>query len=290
MKSETMNLDIIRTFVKVGQAGSIKNAAANLKMDPSNVSRHIKALEEELNTKLIQSGVRGKVIFTDDGRKVLEEYEKAYNLLLLVEKELGQRKTVNSGKISIGCNRDLEISHLLPNIKKFKEKYPNIVIKVINSNTKELYEQLRKYAIDFAIIKKVKQNDKNSGFSGLQFQNLFSDKWCFVYNPKFYSNVNIEEESIIAPISTSPERELLNGYVNEKKIKINIKYEIQSGEHILEYVKEGLGVGFVSESLVKDVETLEKIELEDKDSLDINLVYIPETLSTAAKRFLELLK
>ena len=48
-----MNLDYIRTFVVVGQSKDYKDAANKLKIDYTNVSRHIKALESLMETKLI---------------------------------------------------------------------------------------------------------------------------------------------------------------------------------------------------------------------------------------------
>ena len=38
----SMNLDLIRTFVIVGQSKDFNDAASKLKIDPTNVSRHIK--------------------------------------------------------------------------------------------------------------------------------------------------------------------------------------------------------------------------------------------------------
>lgn len=46
MNTQFMNLDLIRTFVIVGQTKDLSETASKLKLDLTNVSRHIKALEE----------------------------------------------------------------------------------------------------------------------------------------------------------------------------------------------------------------------------------------------------
>ena len=45
MECETMNLDLVRTFVRTVRAGSLKEASLKTGMDVSNISRHIKSLE-----------------------------------------------------------------------------------------------------------------------------------------------------------------------------------------------------------------------------------------------------
>ena len=151
LNTQSMNLDLIRTFVIVGQSKDLSDASSKLKIDKSNVSRHIKALEGLMGTKLIKKNSKNYIELTEDGKLLFEGYEKAYNLLFLTEKSFRQNKNLNSGKISIGISSDLEISLLNDKIISFKDKYPDTSFKIINLPSKELYEKLIHYSQYFLL-------------------------------------------------------------------------------------------------------------------------------------------
>ena len=68
LNTQSMNLDLIRTFVIVGQSKDLSDASSKLKIDKSNVSRHIKALEGLMGTKLIKKNSKNYLM---DLRKLI---------------------------------------------------------------------------------------------------------------------------------------------------------------------------------------------------------------------------
>ena len=145
LKTQTMDLDYIRTFVVLGQSKTKKEAAQKLGIDSSNVSRHINSLEKILNTKLIGGDDRSGVFFTKDGKFFFEKYEKFYNGILLAEKEYMQTKDVNSG-----INPEID-EYVLNKINSFKMKYPNVAVKIVSLPTNELFEKLLQAGIDIVV-------------------------------------------------------------------------------------------------------------------------------------------
>ena len=284
MECESMNLDLVRTFVRTVQAGSLKEASLKTGMDVSNISRHIKSLESILQTKLLQKK-HGVVSLTEDGKIIYDEYEKAYNLLFLAEKKLLQKRSVNSGKLSIGCLGNLEKTYLLEYIRKFNGRYPNVAIKVISGSSKEMYKKLEQYSIDLVL----DYADIIEKDSEINTKKLFDAKYCLVYNPKFFPN-NIDLANVPIIVSSSKtERNVLNKYAMDNNINFNIKYEISNSDHIIEYINKGLGVGFVLEKAVEDT-NLEKIELPDIYTSEVAVSYVKNNLSESGKTFLEILK
>ena len=76
-------LAALRLFVTVAEAGSLSAAGRKLGMPLSTVSRHLKALEEELDTRLITRTTR-RLTLTESGRayaatcrQVLDELDDA---------------------------------------------------------------------------------------------------------------------------------------------------------------------------------------------------------------------
>lgn len=149
LNTQSMNLDLIRTFVIVGQSRDYNDAASKLNMDRSNVSRHIKTLEELMETKLINKNAKNYIELTEDGKVLFDGYEKAYNLLFITEKTYLQNKDLNSGKISIGISSDIESKFLIDKIIDFKKKYADTAFKTINLPSKNLVEKLSHYTLGF---------------------------------------------------------------------------------------------------------------------------------------------
>ena len=101
----------------------------------------------------------------------------------------------------------------------------------------------------------------------------------------------LENEHIILPISRSSLRKNLNKCFNESNVNINPILEFQTEELIIEAVRRNLGVGYVVKSAIQylvDAKILDYIEIEENlPKMEINLVYINNYLTNAAKLFIQ---
>lgn len=279
-----MNLDLIRTFVIVGQSKDFADAASKLKIDQTNVSRHIKSLENLMGTKLIKKNSKNYIELTEDGKTLFEGYEKAYNLLFITEKTFKQSKDLNSGKISIGIAEDLEISMLNDKIESFKKDYPNGAFKIINLSTKDLFEKLYHYNIDFVIDEKIDNYVKSNEISMLD---LYKEEYCLAYlKDKFnIKNLNdIKGIPLILPINAKKERKYFEELLLKNKIEKKLSIETASYESGLDYAKRGLGVALLPISLAK---TTDLQFLNIPISKEIAIAYIEKNLSPSSKEFLK---
>ena len=279
-----MNLDLIRTFVIVGQSKDFADAASKLKIDQTNVSRHIKSLENLMGTKLIKKNSKNYIELTEDGKTLFEGYEKAYNLLFITEKTFKQSKDLNSGKISIGIAEDLEISMLNDKIESFKKDYPNGAFKIINLSTKDLFEKLYHYNVDFVIDEKIDNYGKANEISMLD---LYKEEYCLAYlKDKFnIKNLNdIKGIPLILPITAKKERKYFEELLLKNKIEKKLSIETASYESGLDYAKRGLGVALLPISLAK---TTDLQFLNIPISKEIAIAYIEKNLSPSSKEFLK---
>lgn len=284
LKTQSMNLDYIRTFVIVGQSKDLTDAASKLNIDPTNVSRHIKALEEIMQTKLLNRNQKTFEL-TEDGKKLFEGYEKAYNMMLLAEKTYTQSKSLNSGKLTIGISPEMELGFANDKIKNFKSKYPNVVVKIITLPTQELYEKLSQFYVDFIIDTPVNNFKKSSN---IKVKELFLDQYCIAYSPQYFkielnSIKDLMDLPLILPITSKTERKMFDELVKKENISKNLSLEIDNYESIMDYIDSGLGFGLVPKRYITDNEykTLD-IDLNK----EIIIAYIPENLSESAKMLL----
>ena len=283
LNTQSMNLDLIRTFVIVGQSKDFNEASSKLSIDHTNVSRHIKALENLMGTKLIKKNSKNYIELTEDGKALFDGYEKAYNLLFITEKTFLQNKDLNSGKISIGIANDVELDLLSSKIANFKKNYFNTAFKIVSLPVKELYEKLSDYNIDFVIDEKLELK-KSSGIVNID---LYKEKYCLVYLDSKYNIAklsDLDNVPLILPVSSKGERKLFENLLQQNNITRNLSVETSNYIASIDYAKKGLGVALVPQRLAKDI-TLKQFNIELSKQIAIS--YVEENLSPSSKAFLK---
>lgn len=283
LNTQSMNLDLIRTFVIVGQSKDFNDAASKLKIDATNVSRHIKTLEQLMGTKLINKNAKNYIELTEDGQILFDGYEKAYNLLFITEKTYLQSKDLNSGKISIGISADIESTVLIDKIVSFKGKYSDAAFKTINLPSKDLVEKLSHYTLDFVIDEKSDNYKKSSGVKSID---LYEEKYSLVYNKGNFSIndiTDLKDVPMILPVSTKKERKIFDNFLDKNNLTKKLSIETSNYLSAIEYVKRGLGVALIPTNMIDS-----KLEHFDIDITKvITLSYIENNLSPLSIEFLK---
>lgn len=145
-----MDIKELEYFKTIVECGSILKASKELHIAQPPLSRMIKNLELELNTKLFE---RGKTLTLLPAGKIL--YEKTLNILSLrddtireIELQKNEEKIINIGVVSsatnILYNNSLELFH---------KDYPDIKLNISEANTYQLMELLNHKVIDLAIVR-----------------------------------------------------------------------------------------------------------------------------------------
>jgi LysR family transcriptional activator of dmlA len=124
-----LDLNDIRTFVAVTQAGTLSGAARDLGLPTSTVSRAITRLETALGLLLVQRSPRGFLV-TDAGKEYLHSCKRALRALRdggeLMEKHRGNP----GGLIRVSCPITMARDLLAPILKDFLEAYPHLRIEI----------------------------------------------------------------------------------------------------------------------------------------------------------------
>lgn len=283
LNTQSMNLDLIRTFVIVGQSKDFNDAASKLKIDATNVSRHIKTLEQLMGTKLINKNAKNYIELTEDGQILFDGYEKAYNLLFITEKTYLQSKDLNSVKISIGISADIESTVLIDKIVSFKGKYSDAAFKTINLPSKDLVEKLSHYTLDFVIDEKSDNYKKSSGVKSID---LYEEKYSLVYNKDNFSIndiTDLKDVPMILPVSTKKERKIFDNFLDKNNLTKKLSIETSNYLSAIEYAKKGLGIALIPSNMIDN-------ELEHFDidiTKVITLSYIENNLSPLSIEFLK---
>jgi len=126
---EIPDLNDVRTFVLIAQAGTLTAAARELNLPTSTVSRSLTRLEQHLDVLLVQRSPRGLVL-TDFGKEYLQTCRRALRTLRDGGELLESRRERPSGLIKVACPVTMARNIFAPLLKKFFERYPDLRVEI----------------------------------------------------------------------------------------------------------------------------------------------------------------
>jgi len=118
-------LKALRAFEAVARLGNIRKAAEALAVDHTVVSRHLRALQQWLGIRLVNTSRQG-VSLTPLGRQYAQRISAALEEISLASAEL--QETVNNRQLVVWCIPGFATEWLLPRLPDFSTVYPDIDI------------------------------------------------------------------------------------------------------------------------------------------------------------------
>jgi DNA-binding transcriptional LysR family regulator len=124
-----LDLNDVRTFVAVAQAGTLTAAAKEMRLPTSTVSRALTRLEKHLGVLLMQRSPRG-LSMTDSGKEYLQSCRRALRTLKDGGELLESRRASPSGLIKVACPFTMARDVFAPLLKEFLGRYPDLRIEI----------------------------------------------------------------------------------------------------------------------------------------------------------------
>ncbi|WP_044455833.1 LysR substrate-binding domain-containing protein [Pandoraea vervacti] len=145
----SLEIDLLRSFAAIAQAGSLSRAAQRIARTQSALSQQMKRLEEIVDQPLLQRTGRG-VVLTGPGERLLGH---AQRILRAHDEALADMSGRGlAGTIRFGCPDDYAAAFLPHLLREFAVAHPQALVEVICEPTPRLLEQLSRHAIDLALI------------------------------------------------------------------------------------------------------------------------------------------
>ncbi|MCD2513435.1 LysR family transcriptional regulator [Comamonas endophytica] len=120
-------IQAMRTFVRVVEAGTFTHAADSLELPKATVTKHVQALEERLRVKLLNRTTR-RVTVTTDGAAY---YDRAVRLLADfddMEASMTQARATPRGRLRVDVGTSVARLLIIPHLAQFQQRYPDIQI------------------------------------------------------------------------------------------------------------------------------------------------------------------
>lgn len=232
-RETAMDIEKFRTFISAARCGNFGEAAEELFLTASTVSKHISALEHELGVSLFQRLPKG-VKLTEKGELCLQYAEKTVEEYDRFLSRLRGETVVKISTFPIH-------SVLLGQIRRFKEKYPDTQFQISTEHGS-------------AVVKSVEEGRCEIGFVGSSYSELPSlDRHVFALSKRGVAVHETHEFAALdsVPITAlegrpicllSPETGMYGSYVSlcrKYGFKPNVVATSDREDNLMELVREG---------------------------------------------------
>lgn len=242
----------LKVFHTVASRSSFTKASEELNISQPAVTKHIKEIENHLNTKLFDR--KGTTIQLTQSGKVLFEYaERIRNIYRDLEFEINQINQQHKGKLIIGASTTVA-QYILPEIlAKFNLYYKDIKIELLTHNTEIISDLLKEGKIDLGII----EGESQSNY--FEYQIFKADEIVLVAKAnhslanKTLNLKDLSDLELIFREQGSGSLEFIQNRLKEKGIvldQLNIVIQLGSSESIKNYLLHSDSLAFLSISTV----------------------------------------
>ncbi|AIF44293.1 selenium metabolism-associated LysR family transcriptional regulator [Virgibacillus sp. SK37] len=247
-----MNYERLKTFIAVAEKKSFSEAARILFVTQPTITSQVKALEEELNTKLFERTTK-KVKMTQSAKILLHHAKEIVRLSDLAKKEIQDIEETTYGELGIGCSFTIG-EYILPSfLKKFKDLYPLIQMRMEISNSDRIVTHIKDQLIDVGLIETPMDDPQ------IMIEPFLEDELILIAAPNYFDNeddITLEQLKNVPLITRergSGTRAVVNQYLKQAGITmddLNVVMELGSTEAIKSAVESGLGVSIISQNAI----------------------------------------
>ncbi|MGE7665282.1 LysR substrate-binding domain-containing protein [Ureibacillus composti] len=242
----------LEIFVTTAEQKSFTRAAQLLHITPSAVSLSIKNLEKKLettlfdrNNKYVQLTTAGQLVYTQ-AKEILQKYDQIKYLLAELEPS-------TNTSLSIGAAYTFGEYFLPSIIYAFSKRYPSIIPEISIQNSKAIVEQIHNQELDIAFIVQSEVDDLDA-----EIFPFYEDDLVMITRPdhpilksnKVDRNMLEAETWIIREVGSGT-REMTDRFFSQLGISPKRIMSFGSSQTIKESVALGLGISYLSESIVK---------------------------------------
>jgi DNA-binding transcriptional LysR family regulator len=146
-----MDLDRLKLFVQVAEAGSLSKAAVLLDSVQSAISRQIAALEVEAGRRFFDRTGRG-VTLTDFGRRIFPDVKALVIEAERVENLMHGKDEVPIGEVRLGIMPSVSELLVAALFKRVREQFPAIRLRIFDGSNGQLDEWVSTGRIDMAVL------------------------------------------------------------------------------------------------------------------------------------------
>lgn len=245
-----INFEYYKIFYYVAKYENITKAAAALGSNQPNVTRVMKLLESQLGCRLFIREARG-IRLTEEGERLYSHVEVAYRHLMNAQEEIGGPAMPGGGSVEIGTTETALHLFLLDALHDFRQRYPEVKIKIHNHTTPETIRQLTGGRVDFAVITMPYELPATvSGFPVLDFEEILVGGTQYKDLCKTSLKLkDIRKYPWIGLGRESATYALYKDFFIQHGVDFEPDMEVETSDLMLPLIENNFGIGFVPEKI-----------------------------------------
>lgn len=255
-----MNLKQLHYFVNIVEAQNMTRAAEGLHIAQPALSQQITLLESELGIKLLNRSTRG--IQTTEQGDLLYRHAKTIlrqvdNTRILLSKKDGDV----TGNVSVGMPSSTAKLLALGLMRRVKERYPSIVLEIVDVPSADLTSLVRLGRVDFSLVPDP-QMPKDMTFARLFREELYLMTYPGVIAAaKAVSFKKIAELPLILPSAPNTLRARLQHTFLKSNLSFNLFGEASTSAILIPAVRAGLAATILPYSAAHEEIMHRKIDM-----------------------------
>ena len=289
-----VNLERLRIFHAVVQTGSFTRAAEAVHLTQPGISKHIKALEDEMGVVLFDRQPR-RVSLTQAGQILYEAAQDVASSVATAERHIQEMIGLRGGRLRVGASFPAGL-YVLPRVlAAYRTKYPAIETTLAIAMTASIVAKVLDNKLDFGLVSADVHHPKLLSLAFMTDELVVivpaEHKWAHRRSIKAQE---LMEETFIVAARGAGARAIVEERLQAKGITLTNILDFVNVEGVKHAVEAGLGISVQPRAVVqREVEagSLVAIRLADMDS-EMQYVYIcrkKQVPSSAQKAFVEML-
>ena len=138
------------SVLTVYETGSFTRAAERLSLSQPAVSQHVRQLENELHVHIFER-VRGTLRVTREGEIIVKYARRMQALTNNMQEALASERT-QVANLTVGITHTAESNFIAATLARYVSLRDGMSIKMITATVSELFEALKNYELDFALV------------------------------------------------------------------------------------------------------------------------------------------
>lgn len=287
-----MNTQQLESFIQVAENLNFARAAEILNITQSAVSRQIRSLEEELDTKLLHRSTR-TVSLTPAGISFLNDAKEVFTKLQMASQKLKSHSESNIQILSIGCKNEADLSLLINLLHRCKEQMPEIhpFLRIVSSQAILSLFMHGEIDVLYGFNNDIPMRD------GFHYHEIAQVPVCCVLpvdhplsaKGKISENDLLAENIVICNSYEIPTQAANIQNHLSHQFSPDSTYYCENLQAMLTLIKAGYGIGILPEMPSDDTE-ITYIPLDQDISLSYGVFYKDISKNPTLKKFVSLIK
>jgi DNA-binding transcriptional LysR family regulator len=242
-------VDELRHFLLVVEHGTFTEAARRAHLTQPSLSASIARLEAALGARLLHRDRHGSSL-TAAGEALVPRAREVLGALENARRAVSEVAGLRAGEVRVGAGATVCTYYLPAILKRYRERFPAVGIKLRELTSAEVFDALHEGAIDLGVV--------TGGTVGERWRD---DALVLVVKPGV--------DPVGAPLVTFPRGASTREHVDRLFPRAEIAMELSSIATVKGHVRAGLGVALLSRTAVENDLAAGRLALVDDRRLPV---------------------